>query len=158
MSPSDIKHFFGLMAYNDPDYNIYSQANHQPKCCRSTTLETAKKAISYYIPHWTVPWCNNQGNPTRSGPVNDIIKEVKKFEVRGEGCPSHAKRPVRPNEFKKSVDILRQQPNFECKYKSPMICIWLHALIGRLEDAAHFEINDPAGHPTIDGALKAKVR
>jgi len=158
MSPSDIKHFFGLMAYNDPDYNIYSQANHQPKCCRSTTLETAKKAISYYIPHWTVPWCNNQGNPTRSGPVNDIIKEVKKFEVRGEDCPSHAKHAVRPNKFRKSLRLLSGQPGFDCKHKCPMVCLWQHALIGRLDYTAHFEVNDPAGHPTINGTLKTKVR
>ena len=158
ISPTDIKRFFGLMCYNDPDYNIHPPSNHRPTHCRSTTLETAKKAISYYMPHRTVPWCNNQGNPTRSGPVNDIIKEVKKFEVRGEGCPSHAKRAVRPNEFRKSLRLLRGQPGFDCKYKYPMVCLWQHALIGRLDDAAHFEVNDPAGHPTIDGALKTKAR
>jgi len=158
MSPSDVKRFFGLMCHNDPHYNIHPPSNHRPTHCRSTTLETAKKAISCCMPHRTVPWCNNQGNPTRSGPVNDIIKEVKKFEVRGEGCPSHAKRAVRPNEFRKSLRLLHGQPGFDCKYKHPMVWLWQHALIGRLDDAAHFEVNDPAGHPTIDGTLKTKVR
>jgi len=156
--PIDIKRFAGLLAHNDPDYDIHPPANHRPKYCRFSTLESAKKALSYYMPHRTVPWCNNQGNPTRSGPVNDIIKEVKKFEARGEGCPSHAKRAVRPNEFRKSIQLLRVQPSFECKYKYPMVCLWQHTLIGRLDDAAHFKVEDPGGHPQFDFALQTNVR
>jgi len=110
------------------------------------------------MPHRTVPWCDNQGNPTRSGPANNVVKEVKKFEVHGEGSPSKAKCPVRPNEFQKAIETLRREPNFDSKHKYPMVCIWHHALIGRLDDVAHLEVNDPGGHPSIDGALKTKVR
>ena len=154
--PIDIKQFFGLLAYKDPDYDI--AAGHRPTGCRSSNLAAAKRALSFYMPHRTVPWCNGQGNPTRSAPVNDLIKEVKKFEVRGEGCPSHAKRPVRPNEFRKAIEILRSLPDFNCKCKYPMICLWQHSLIGRLDDAAHFELKDPHGHPNFDFALRTNVR
>ena len=156
--PNDIQRYMGLLAFGDPDYNAHPPVNHRPTHCRSSTLEACKRALSYYMPHRTVPWCNNQGNPTRSAPVNDIIKEVKKFEVRGEGSPSKAKRAVRPNEFCHAIRILRSLPSFDCKYKYPMVCLWQHALIGRLDDAAHFEVKDPAGHPNFDFALRTNVR
>jgi len=156
--PNDIQRFMAFMAYGDPDHNIHPPVNHRPIFCRSSTLEATKRALSYYMPHRHVPWCNNQGNPTRSAPLNDLIKEVKKFEVRGEGSPSKAKRAVRPNEFAHALRILRSLPSFDCKYKYPMVCLWQHALIGRLDDAAHFEVTDPAGHPNFDFALRTNVR
>jgi len=156
--PSDIKRWLGLAAYGDPDFDTSDPVNHRPTYCRSSNLEAIKRALSYYMPHRHVPWCNNQGNPTRSAPVNDLIKEVKKFEVRGEGRPSQAKRAVRPNEFAKATSLLRSQPGFDCKYKYPMVCLWQHQLIGRLDDAAHFEVKDPQGHPNFDFALRTNVR
>jgi len=121
--PMDIKRFVGLLACNDPDCNVFPPVNRRPIRCRSSTLEAAKKGTSCHMPHQTVPWCDNQGNPTRCGPVNDIVKEVKKLEVRGEGSPSKAKRPVRPNEFQKAIETLQREPNFDCKCKHPMVCI-----------------------------------
>ena len=158
VKPNDIKRFMGLLAYDDPDYIIEPPASHRPIHCRSSNLEGYKKAISHYMPHRTVPWVNNQGNPTRSTPVNDIINEVKKFEVRGEGCPPNAKRPLRENEFRKSQELLKAQPNWECKYRYPMVGIWQHNLIGRLDDAANFQVKDPRGHGNFDFAIKTKVR
>jgi len=110
------------------------------------------------MPHRAAPWCDNQGNPTWSAPVDDIIKEVKKFEVRGEGSPSKAKRAIHPNEFCKAVRILQTPPSFECQFKCPMTCLWQHCLIGGLDDAAHFEAKDPTGHPNFDFAVRTNVR
>ena len=56
----------------------------RPTKCRSSTLEFAKKAISSFMPNRLIAW-NAQsvtGNPTRSVQVNDLIKRVKKEEVR----------------------------------------------------------------------------
>jgi len=154
--PNDIQRFMAFCAFGDPDYDV--TAGHRPTNCRSSTLEATKRALSYYMPHRTVPWCNNQGNPTRSTPVNDVIKEVKKFEARGEGSPSKAKRAVRPNEFSHAIRLLRSLPSFDCKHKHPMACLWQHSLKCRLDDAAHFEVTDPAGHPNFDFALRTNVR
>jgi hypothetical protein len=59
-----------------------------PTQCRSSNLNQAKKAISYFMPHRDSPW-NVQakfGNLTRSKVVNDVIQAVKKHEVlRKEG-------------------------------------------------------------------------
>jgi hypothetical protein len=62
-------------------------ADDSPTGCRSSTIEVAKKAISYYMLNQLMPW-NSQtrtGNPTRSTKVNDLIKLIKKKEVRKEG-------------------------------------------------------------------------
>jgi len=75
--PNDIQRFMAFCAFGDPDYSVHPPANHRPTHCRSSTLEAMKRALSYYVPHRAVPWCNNQGNPTCSAPVNDIVKEVK---------------------------------------------------------------------------------
>ena len=158
ITPLDVKRFFGLLAYNDPDYNIFPPALHRPKYCRSTSLETYKKGLSYYMPHRTVPYVNGVGNPTRSAEVNDIINEIKKFEVRGEGCKSSAKRPIRENEFRKQLELLRAQPTFESKLKYPFLLTWQWHLIGRLDDCANFELDDPRGHKEFDFALKTKVK
>jgi len=156
--PIDIQRFMGLISFGDPDCSVHAPANHRPINCRSSALEAAKRALSHYMPHRAAPWCNNQGNPARSAPVNDVVKEAKKFEVRGEGSPSKAKRAVRPNEFARAVRILWSLPSFDCQHKHPMACLWQHALIGRLDDAAHFEVKDPAGHPNFDFALRTNVR
>ena len=158
IEPVDIKRFFGLLAYNDPDYNVFPPALHRPTYCRSSSLETYKKGLSYYMPHRTVPYVNGVGNPTRSAEVNDVINEIKKFEARGEGCGSSAKRPIREAEFRKQLELLRAQPTFDCKCKHPALLTWQCHLIGRLDDCANFEMSDPRGHPEFDFACKTKVK
>ena len=80
-----------------------------PTVCRSSTIEVAKKAISYYMPNRLMPW-NSQtrsGNPTRSIEVNDLIKLIKKKEVRKEGRKSAARRAMNIDEFGALVERLR---------------------------------------------------
>jgi len=158
IEPTDIQRYFALQAYNDPDYNINPPVSHWPIFCSATNLESIKNTLSFCTSHRTVPWCNGQGNPTKSAEVNDIIKEVRKFEVHSEGCPSSAKHPLRGNKFVKSLQLLRAQPGFDCKHKYPSLQLWQHTLIDRLDDCAHFEIDDPRGHAQFEFALKTKVR
>ena len=62
---------------------------------RSNTLQFWKKALSYYMPNKNMQWnqLTNHGNPTRSQALNDLLKRVKKAEVRGQGAQSRARRP-----------------------------------------------------------------
>ncbi len=54
---------------------------------RASGLEFFKKAISSFMPNRNVPWNveSNTGNPTMSVAVNDLIKKIKKAEVRKQG-------------------------------------------------------------------------
>lgn len=156
ITPNDLKRFFGMIAYGDPDYDI--EKGDRPVYARSSCIEQYKKAISFYMPNRIATWCNGQGNPTKSAEVNDLIKEMKKFEVRGEGKDSNAKRPLRENEFRKTLELLKSQDTFDHRYKYPTMCLWQYHLIGRIDDVVHFERNDPRGHPDFEFALRTRVR
>jgi len=158
IEPTDIQRYLAPQAHNDPCYNINPPVLHRPIFCRATNLESIKKALSFCMPHRTVPWCDSQGNSTKSAKVNSIIKEVHKFEVRGEGCPSSSRRPLRENKFVKSLQLLRAQPGFDCKHKCPSLQLWQHTLVGGLDDCAHFEVDYLRGHAQFEFALNTKVR
>ncbi len=51
----------------------------------------------------------NTGNPTRSIPVNEIIKNVKKEEVRKRGKPTVVRRPLELVEFEKLLTMLHSE-------------------------------------------------
>jgi hypothetical protein len=40
-----------------------------------------------------------EGNPTRSIEINDLIKQVKKKEVRKQGAASKTRQPMKEAEF-----------------------------------------------------------
>jgi hypothetical protein len=66
----------------------YQVHRHQPSDAvhaRLSSLEFWKKAISFFR---LIPWnssTSQEGNPTKSIVVNDLIKRVKKKEVRKQG-------------------------------------------------------------------------
>ena len=146
-----------MKVYNDPDPNINN--GDRPTFGRSESIAYAKKALSKFMPHRTANWVNGQGNPTRSDVVNEMIKQVKKFEVRGEGAPSNAKRPLKQIEFRKSIMLFRAENNdWNHRWRYPMMARWQYHLIGRLDDVSNFKVSDPCGHGDFDFCLKTKVR
>jgi hypothetical protein len=156
--PNDVRRFLCMKAYNDPDPDTSGPNGARPIHGRSDSLYYNKKALSFFMPYKTAPWVNGRGNPTRSDPVNSMIKEVKKFEVRGQGAPSNAKRPLKLSEFRKNQELLRKEADWNHKFKYPMMCLWQWHLIGRVDDVANFKLADPRGHGEYDFALKTRVR
>ena len=155
--PIDIKRFLCRKAYKNPDPDIANGA--RPIHGRSDSLYYVKKALSYYMPNRNAPWVNGQGNPTKSVLVNDMIKQVKKFEVRGEGSKSNAKRPLKQSEFRMTLKLFRKDGNdWNHRMRYPMMALWQYHLIGRIDDVCNFKVADPRGHGEYDFALKTKVR
>ena len=70
-----------LKVYGNPDPGI----DDNPTEGRSTSLEFYKKALSFFMPNKLMPWNELAnpplGNPTRSVPVKELIKRVRKKEV-----------------------------------------------------------------------------
>ena len=60
------------------------------------------------MPNRLIVWVSGreEGNPTRSIEVNKLIKRVKKKEVRKQGRPSKAKRPLTVEEEWKIMKII----------------------------------------------------
>ena len=54
---------------------------------------------------------NNSGNPTKLVIVNDLIKRIKKEEVRREGKASAARRPMELTEFAEVIKRCRMMPH-----------------------------------------------
>ena len=105
--PSHVVEFFCLKVYGTP----YPEADAKPSFGRSSSLESYKKQISYFMPNKLVAWnvATETGNPTRSIPVNELIKRVKKEEVRKRGKATVARRPLELDEFGKLIDMLRAE-------------------------------------------------
>ena len=59
-------------------------ADAMPHFRRSTLLEANKKHISYCMSNKLIGWNNElkTGNPTRSVPANQLIRDVKKAQLR----------------------------------------------------------------------------
>ena len=89
LNPDHIYLFMANQVYGKPD----PTDNDNPINGQSSTLEYIKKAISYFMPNKLVGWNveTRSGNPTRSVKVNELIKTVKKKEVRKEGKPTSAR-------------------------------------------------------------------
>ena len=89
LTPDDIVEIFYLKVYGSPN----PAANEMPKYGRSTSLESYKKHISYFMPNCLICWDVQtlRGNPTWSITVNGLINQIKKEEVRKREKISHKK-------------------------------------------------------------------
>ena len=102
ITPKHIVEYFNFRAYGVRE----PTEDDRPTQARSSTLMYTKKALSKFMPrkHQTWDYIRAEGNPTRSEDVNQMIDQVKKFEVRKEGVPPSA---VRPLEFGEFVNLLK---------------------------------------------------
>ena len=145
LTPDHVMKYFNLLAYGKQQPG----SNDKPTKCRHTNLEQAKKAISHFHPNKLQPW-NAQakvGNPTRSVPVNDVIKEVKRAKVRKQGVPSRAKRDLKRQEFRKTLRMLEaRRGDFDWKLKFPSMLKLQFHIIGRADDICNVETMDLRSH------------
>lgn len=156
LTPTDVCEFFCLKVYGttNPD------ADAKPQYGRSTSLEAYKKNISYYMPNKLVGW-NVQlmtGNPTRSAPVNQLIRDVKKAEVRKRGKATLARRPLEFDEFSKLVEMLRGSSDSLKKFGFTALVILQFHFIARVDDTSALMVDEIKAHPTYkDFALRCRL-
>lgn len=129
---------------------------------RSSTLEVVKKSISWYMPNSNATWNegSHSGNPTRSKRVNEVIKRLRKMEVRRQGKAPLAKRAFSMSEFRHAIKIFENKDEFVYRYRYPTMMKYQYHLIARCDDMAHFETRDLRGHadPRFSSfALQTKV-
>ena len=139
---------------------MYPDDDATPKCGRSSSLMFYKKAISYFMPHKLMSWNieANKGNPTKSIVVNDVIKKVLKFEVRKQGTPSQARRPLTIDELKYTIQQLKYKEEETKKYAVPALCCFQFHMIARIDDSCHFMVDEIKAHETFDFALRGRLR
>lgn len=158
LTPDEIVRYFCVLAYGTetPDLNT-----DHPTSARSNTLEYAKKAISSFMPNKNMVWNSRskEGNPTRSSDVTDLIKVVKKAEVRKLGVPSQARRALTTEEFRQIIRRIRQpgEDRLANKYSLAAYFIFQCHMIARVDDVMHFKHVDLTPHLEFDFALKSKM-
>jgi len=155
LRPQHIARFFGVTAYGKEEPDLQ---NDNPTKARSSTLEFAKKAISYYMPNRNMTWNmqTEQGNPTKATELNDFIKVVKKKEVRKEGKASQAKRPMHISEYTQLIDKIRNG-DLQKKYSLAAYFIFQFHMIARIDDVMNFAQEDLTPNLEYDFTLKSKM-
>ena len=106
VTPEKIMKYLKVRIYGnenaDPDVD-------PPLFHRKNTILYWKKAWSYFMIDSATPWSEvaKHGNPTRSAPVNRLIKAMGKMEAARRGVPSRARRALLPAEFECIITQLK---------------------------------------------------
>ena len=156
VTAGDIVRWFNFRAYGTE----VPTENERPKQARSNSLYFWKKALSSFFPNKNHPWneITNSGNPTRSQAVYDMIKKVQKFEVRGEGAPSHARRPLKEAVFRAVMQRLKESNDINSKYGVAALLAFQFHVIGRVDDCCKWKRQNLGAHETHpDKSGKARL-
>ena len=153
--PSHIVRYMSLLAYGTEQPGDDDKPIHR----RSSGLDFIKKSISFFMPNQNVKWIvqNQTGNPTMSVAVNQLIKRIKKQEVRKQGKKSNAKRDMKRPEFRKSLRLLEGFDDHQRKHRIPCMKKLQFHIIGRADDVSNLETNDLRQHDKFSFCLQTKV-
>ena len=102
------------------------------------------------LAHWDVR--TRTGNPTKSAELNDLIKMIKKKEVRKQGSESKARRPLELSELREMVRRCRKSDESFVKFTSSAFFLFQFHMIARLDDVAKFHYRDLKPHVKFDFA------
>ena len=131
-----------------------------PTCRRSNTLAFHKKALPYFMPNKHLGWntVSLSGNPTGSPEVNDLIKRVRRHEVRGEGVSSQVRHALTLPEFCSLVGMAPNSETFNLQVRIPCILKFQVHLIARVDNAAHVLMSKLRAHGMFNYALQVRLR
>ena len=137
-TPDHIVRWMRLKVYGTPD----PTPDQNPTKGRANSIAYAKKAISHFVPNRLMTWNEMSvppaGNPTKSAPVNDLIKFIKMKEVRKQGKASQARRHFEQPEYEKVIDLLESCEDEPARCFSGAIYRFQTSMIGRIDDCAKF--------------------
>jgi len=157
LRPDDIYKWMAYKVY----HNEEPGPDDRPLFGRASSLAYYKKAISFFMPNRNMAWnaATNQGNPCRSTQVNDLIRAVKKKQVRGLGKESQADRPFEKEEFEQQISILQSFADLKRKYMYPAMFKFQFHLIARIDDTVHVRKDSLKPCPQFqDIALSTQLR
>jgi hypothetical protein len=155
IQPEEIKRWMCLKVFGNADPGH----DDNPTKGRSSSLEHYKKSLSFYMPNKLMGWniMTNSGNPTRSILVNDLIKLVKKKEVRKQGKKSLARRPLEKSEFEQTLSLLEESADIKRKYMVTTAAKFQYTMVARVDDTANFKEEDLKPNPQFDFTLLCQM-
>ena len=134
-----------------------------PTLARGNSLAYWKKAVSFFMPNRLIPWVSgrNEGNPTRSIEVNNLIRRVKRKEVRKQGVTSKCRRAMTEDEFRKMQNILHEHRDGRnsgiWRYGLYALTNFQFHLIARIDDTTQVLIDNIRVHDSFCNALKTRL-
>ena len=156
ITPEHIEAYFNFRAYGTET----PTAEMKPLHARANTLMDIKKKLSKFMIFRDMPWhpIRNEGNPTKSTKVNDLIASIKKAEVRHEGKPSHATRPFTLSEFISILDLVSsvRAEDAVARYRAIATLQW--QLIARITCVQHLTVEGIVLRPDLADVLFANIR
>ena len=134
---------------------------------RSLTVKFWKKALSFFMTNRLMTWneLSNVGNPTKSTEINDLIKYIKKKEVRKQGIGSKARRTLTHQEFKETLVTLKDHARtVEGESTDPIwnygvpasMCLQFH-LIARIDDTMMLKMDSIRKSTTFSYLLQVRL-
>ena len=162
LTPADLMRWF-----NKITFDTENPSDDAKPTVRSTSLEFKKKALSYFMPNRLMVWneLSNVGNPTRCTQLNELIKRVKKQEVRKQGVPSRARRALTHEEFKSTQEALRTYQRDPLH--DTMNPIWNYGcvaslnfqfhMIARIDDSMNVKMDNFKTCPTFPCYLQTRM-
>ena len=154
--PADLLCWFNFKTFGIKDPPLDANPLH----ARSNSILSWKKQLSYFMPNNHHPWNEiaNIGNPTRSQELIKLVRYVKQKEVRGQGAPSHARRPLEEAEFHSAMSVAHTSENNTSRYGITALCCFQFSMIGRIDDCTQWEKNHFKVHDQFpDFAAKARL-
>ena len=153
--PEHVCRFFAMKAFG----TATPGPDDRPNLCRSSTIAFSKKAISYFMPNRLPTWNvdTQAGNPTKSVSVNNLIKRIKRHEVRNEGVGSSAVRPLEPAEFVSLIKHVMAMADPGLRFGLSAYYKFQCHMITRVDDAAQLMLENLKPHPAFPFALLCKV-
>ena len=126
---------------------------------RSNSLLYWKKAISFFMPNRQPTWdvLTGTGNPTKSLEINELIKTVKKKEVRHQGKASSAKWPLEASEYEQAIKLMEKHPDRPKRYFASAIFRFQYNMIGRIDDTCKCKVEDLKPNPQYSFTLLATM-
>ena len=151
----DVESYLRHKAFGTVEVDEHSR----PTSSRINSLKFDKKAISHFMPRRTVPWddINHRGNPTMSSAVKKLLDEVGVFEVRGEGVPPNARRPLEWEEFVDTLIAAHQTLSAETKHLMLAVLTLQWQFIGRIDDMMKLATSTIVKHMQYPFALSLKM-
>ena len=158
ITPIDVLRWMNIKTFGIPDPPI--DAN--PVSARSSSLTFYKKSISFFMPNRLIPWSTtrSEGNPTRSNEINDLLKRVKRKEVRKQGVSPKCRRAITEREYRLLLTAL-QAPRREgdddsniavstnpivLRYGLPALLNFQFHLIARIDDTTQVLLSNLRPH------------
>ena len=156
ITPEQLCRWMKKKVYGTPDPG----PEDKPTEGRASSIQFAKKAISSFMPNKMTPWDEvlKRGNPTRSICLNDLIRMVKKKQVRREGKETSAVRPLESAEFEQMLDLLhKNNHDTKKKYMIGAAAKFQYAMVARVDDVANFKADELSQNFRFNFALTAKM-